>query len=228
MKTVVITGVSRGIGLAISKKFLAEGWRVIGTYSKTPIPISSPDLISIKMDQGSRESIENATEEIKKSTSNIDALINNAGIILDAVDSSIDIEKIKQTFEVDLFGVVDVTEKLLPLMSVGSHIVNIDSQYGSFSFPIDDTTSTGYRLAKAALNMYTRILAFRLKSKKIVVSSLDPGWVKTDMGIQAATELEKPDREPEEPAEDIYNLVTNVNDISESGYFWRFGQKREW
>lgn len=73
--------------------------------------------------------------------------------------------------------------------------------------------------------MYTRTLAFRLKEKGIIVSSLDPGWVKTDMGNLGATENEKPDREPEEVADEIYDLVINVK---ESGYFWKLGKKREW
>ena len=151
--------------------------------------------------------------------------MNNAGIILDGHDVGADLQKIRSTFEIDLFSVIDLTEKLIPLMHPGSHIINIDSQYGSFSPPIDDETSTGYRLAKAALNMYTRTLAFRLSDKGIIVSSLDPGWVKTDMGNDVATETEKPDREPAEAAADIYYLATSKVD---SGSFWRFGKKCEW
>lgn len=225
MKTIIITGASRGIGLATAKKFLAEGWRVIGTYLNTPIPITHQNLVTIKFDQGDPNSIISAAEKIKAATSQVDALINNAGILLDAHDLIPDLEKIRKTSEVNLFGIIDLTERLVLLMLSGSHIVNIDSTYGSFSLPIDDTSSTGYRLAKAALNMYTRTLAFRLKDKGIIVSSLDPGWVKTDMGMKVATETEKPDREPEQPADDIYKLVTTVK---ESGYFWRFGEKREW
>ncbi len=66
---------------------------------------------------------------------------------------------------------------------------------------------------------------FRLKEKGIIVSSIDPGWVKTDMGNLGATEDEKPNREPEEVADDVYHLVTSVK---ESGQFWKFGKKREW
>ncbi|OHA87743.1 MAG: hypothetical protein A3A96_02065 [Candidatus Zambryskibacteria bacterium RIFCSPLOWO2_01_FULL_39_39] len=225
MKTVVITGASRGIGLATAQKFIAEGWKVIGTYLNNPIPIESSNLVSIQFDQSSPESIGQAVEKIKKLGVKIDALINNAGIILDAHENIADIQKIRKTFEVNIFGLINLTEQLLPLMTKKGHIINLDSNYGSFSFPIDDESSTGYRLTKAALNMYTRALAFRLKNKEVIVSSLDPGWVKTDMGNDVASETEKPDREPEQPAEDIYNLV---NKITETGYFWKFGKKREW
>lgn len=225
MKTIVITGASRGIGLAIANKFINEGWKVIGVYLNSSIPIESANLVPIQMDQSSSESIKRAVEEIKELNFPIDALVNNAGIILDALDTKADIDKIRKTFEVDLFGVIDLTEQLIPLMTAGSHVVNVDSLYGGFSFDIDDETSSGYRMAKAALNMYTRTLAFRTKEKGVIVSSLDPGWVNTDMGNIAATASEKPDREPEEPAQDIYNIVTTV---TESGFFWKLGKKRDW
>lgn len=225
MKVAVITGASRGIGLATVKKFLTEGWRVVGAYQNTPIPVRSENLIAVRLDQGSPESIRSAAEEIKKIAPQIDALVNSAGIILDAHDTAIDLEKVRKTLEVDLLGVIDLTERLLPHMSAGSHIINVDSSYGAFSLPIDDHSSAGYRIAKAALNMYTRTLAFRMKDAGIIVSSVDPGWVKTDMGMAGATETEQPDREPEEPASEIYQLVEGV---AESGYFWQFGKKREW
>lgn len=225
MKTIIITGASRGIGLATAKKFISEGWKVIGTYLKNKIPINSSDLISIKLDQGNPKSINQTLSEIKKLDISIDVLVNNAGIFLEQQQNTIDIKKIRETFNVNLFGLIEFTEGIMSLMKQGSHIVNIDSQYGAFSFPIDDETSTGYRLAKAALNMYTRILAFHCKKNGIIVSSLDPGWVKTDMGNSVATETEKPDRYPEDSANDIYNLIIKNK---ESGHFWRLGQKRKW
>ncbi len=222
MKTVVITGASRGIGRATAKKFLAERWRVVGTYRDNPIGMEE-NFIGVECDLSSSESIANATRKIIDWAPEIDLLVNNAGIILDAHDSAVDLLKVRKTFEVDLFGIIDFTEKLIPYLRDGARIINIDSTYGAFSFPIDDKSSAGYRLAKASLNMYTRILAFNHPDK--VVSSLDPGWVRTDMGNAAATEIEGPDRDPQEAAEDIYRLAT---ENEESGFFWRFGKKREW
>lgn len=223
IRTVVITGAGRGIGLAAARRFLDGGWRVIGTYRNTAIPISHPLFHSVRCDQGSPQSIREAVEGIKALTVSIDALINNAAVILDAEDDSVDGRKLRSTFEVDVFGLVDFTEQLLPLMAPASHIVNIGSQYGSFSFPIDYAGSAGYRMAKAALHMYTRSLAFRMPG--LVVSALDPGWVSTDMGNAVATPTERPDRTPEQAADDIHALVTT---ITESGQFWRRGKKRPW
>lgn len=226
MKTIIITGASRGIGLATAKKFLAEGWRVIGTYLNTPIPVQNSNLISIQYDQGDSQSIKNLADQIISTVSSLDALVNNAGILLDANDKAADPIKIKKTLEVNVVGVVDLTERLLPLFKERSHVVNLNSGYGSISAPmLDDETASGYRISKAALNMYTRHLSFRLKNRGVIVSSLDPGWVKTDMGYSVVTETEGPDRTPGEAANDIFQLITT---LKETGQFWRFGKKTEW
>lgn len=226
MKTVVITGVSRGIGLATAKKFLGEGWRVIGTYFKTKIPIKHKNLIQIKYNQGDSKSIKKTSLQIVKITKHLDALINNAGILIDASDDFADAEKVRKTLEVNVVGIIDLTEKLLPVLGAGSHVVNLDSDYGSVSNPIlDDSSASGYRISKAGLNMYTRHLAFRLKSKKVIVSSISPGWVKTDMGNIIATETEGPNRTPEQAAKEIFDLI---NKVKETGQFWRHGKKTAW
>lgn len=226
MKTVVITGASKGIGLATAKKFLNEGWRVIGTYLNTPIPIQDENLITIQYDQSNSESIAETSEKIKEIAPKLDALINNAGILIDAEDETADPVKVRKTLEVNVVGVIDLTERLLFLLGKDSYIVNLNSGHGVISKPVlDDTTASGYRISKAALNMYTRHLAFRLESRGIIVSSLAPGWVNTDMGNAIATETEKPDREPEEAADDIFQLVTT---IKETGQFWKLGRKIEW
>jgi NAD(P)-dependent dehydrogenase (short-subunit alcohol dehydrogenase family) len=226
MKTVIITGASRGIGLATAKRFLNEGWRVIGTYFNTKIPIKHKNLIQVKYNQADSKNIKKTSLEITKIISNVDLLINNAGILLDGEDNFADAIKVRKTLEVNVIGVIDLTERVLPLFKKESHIVNINSGYGSISAPLlDDASAAGYRISKAALNMYTRHLAFRLESRRIIASSLDPRWVDTDMGNVVATATEKPDRTPEQAADDIFQLVTTVK---ESGQFWRFGKKTQW
>lgn len=226
MKTAVITGASRGIGMATAKKFLAEGYKVIGTSRTGEINLEHSNLTKIALELSSSESIEKATQQIGNVAESIDVLVNNAAVALDTWDTGVNLEKVRKTFEINLFGLIDLTEKLVSLMSRGGHIININSRYGSFSMPIDDDSSIGYRMAKAALNMYTRFLAERLKKQEVIVSSLDPGWVKTDMGNSGASEeFGAPDREPEEPANEIFDIVQNVR---ETGKFWYKGKEREW
>ena len=198
----------------------------MGTYLNTPIPLQDENLIAIQYDQSNSESIVQLADQIKKTLPHIDALINNAGILLDANDKTVDPAKVRKTVEVNVVGIIDLTEQLMSLFQKDSHIVNINSGYGSISAPIlDDETAVGYRVSKAALNMYTRHLAFRLESLGIIVSSLAPGWVKTDIGYSVATETEGPDRTPEQAADDIFQLVATVK---ETGQFWRLGKKTEW
>jgi NAD(P)-dependent dehydrogenase (short-subunit alcohol dehydrogenase family) len=226
MKTVLITGASRGIGRATAEKFLKDGWRVIGTSTSGQLPFENKLLVTKKLDLADQISLISLAEELLKSGERIDVLINNAGIALDSHTVGADIKKVRQTFEVNLFGLIDFTERILSLIYDGGHIINIDSRYGSFAMPIDDATSVGYRMAKAALNMYTRSLAFRLKSQNTKVSSLTPGWVKTDMGYAAVTDDgETPDREPGQAADEIFKLATS--DV-ESGQFWYKNKKTDW
>lgn len=226
MKTVVITGISKGIGSATAKKFLAEGWRVIGTYLNTHPPIHHEQLIALQYDQGNPISIAKTVELINANASHVDALVNNAGVLLDPDDTWADPAKVRSTLEINVVGLIDLTEHLLPLLGKDSHIVNLNSGYGVISHPeFDDAASAAYRISKAALNMYTRHLAFRLESQGIIVSAIAPGWVQTDMGYSLATDTEKPSRTPDQAADDIYNLVTMVK---EGGFFWEFGHKIEW
>jgi NAD(P)-dependent dehydrogenase (short-subunit alcohol dehydrogenase family) len=225
MKVVVITGVSRGIGRATAEKFLSVGWHVIGTSISGESNISNERLTVIKLDLSKQRVIEKALEKIKTETKKIDVLINNAGVALDSWDEGVNLSKVRETFEVNLFGLIDFTEKLLPIINEGGSIINLGSRYGSFSMPIDDNTSIGYRMSKASLNMYSRFLAFRLIENKITVSSIDPGWVKTDMGFSGATKKAGPDREPSESAEEIFNLATANY---KTGLFWHKNNIRDW
>src|SRR3990167_3760794 len=108
MKTIVITGASRGIGLASAKKFLTEGWRIIGTYLDTPVPLTDKNLSIIRFDQGDSKSIASAAKEIENMAPGIDAIVNCAGIILDAHDTKANLKKIRKTIEVNLFGIMGV------------------------------------------------------------------------------------------------------------------------
>jgi NAD(P)-dependent dehydrogenase (short-subunit alcohol dehydrogenase family) len=225
MKTSVVTGASRGIGLATARLFLAKGWRVIGTYNQNQVPISDERFAAVRLDLTSAESISQAADLIGGLTEQVDALINNAGICRDSDQAEIKMDVLRTTFEANLFGVIDFTERMLVAFPRISRIINVSSKYSAQSFPIDYKTHSTYRMAKAALNMYTRTLDFRLQALGTHVSALDPGWVKTDMGMFEATATRAPDREPDEAAEDVYQLTTE--DV-ESGQFWRRGMKREW
>jgi len=225
MRTAVITGIGRGIGLATARRFLDGGWGVVGTFHTEPAALTHAALTQVRLDLASPESIARAAADIAATAPRVDALVNSAAVLLDYSDTAADAGRVRATLEVNVVGTVDFTERILPLMDAGGHIVNVDSNMGSFARPIDEDGAPGYRMSKAALNMYTRYLAFVLRERGILVSSLDPGWVDTDMGRAGG---DVPDRRPEEPAEELFRLVTDVVDIGESGNFWHKNEKRPW
>ncbi|MDP2665744.1 MAG: SDR family NAD(P)-dependent oxidoreductase [bacterium] len=220
MKTVLITGASRGIGRALAKKFLDSGYFVIGTSTTGRIDIKNDDFKTFQLDLSKPESIEKCARDIAESGKKIDVLINNAGTVVEEEvgEPAIVIDYLRKTLEVNLIGTVDFTEQIILLMNDGSQIINISSRAGSFGAKDYTLNYPSYRISKAGLNMVTKILAARL-ANNIKVSSVHPGWVKTDMGGEEA------DIAPEEVAEDLFKLV---NSDIETGQFWYKGEKFPW
>ena len=225
MKTILITGIGRGIGKALAEKFLAEGYFVIGTYFSKPLSYTHENLLSYKLDLSSAENIETCSKEILETKRKIDILINNAGVLEDEDETQVIVEKLRKTLEVNLIGTIDFTEHIIPLLNKGGHIINISSTASSLEMTGFAVAShhpgyyPAYKISKTALNMYTRTLAMRLHENSITVSSVHPGWVKTDMGGLEA------DITPEEAAKNIYNLAISE---PETGQFWFNGEKLPW
>lgn len=220
MKTVLITGASRGIGRATAEKFLAESWFVIGTSTSGKVDIDSSNLISVKLDLSSSQSISEAVLKINELGKEIDVLVNNAGIVVDEEEGEnrINIEYLRKTLEVNLIGTIDFAEGVIPLIKEGGKIFNISSKAGALGFEEYKSNYPAYRISKAGLNMFTRVLEVRFEGK-IKVYSVNPGSVKTDMNGPDG------EREPSEVADDIYKLV--LSDV-ESGQFWYKGENFPW
>ena len=220
MKTIVITGISRGIGRALAERFLENGDFVIGTSTSGTCPVERDRLLTLQLDLANPENIAVCAKAIIDSGKKIDILINNAGI-WSGVDENptIDMGLLRKTLEVNLFGTIEFTERIIPIMNQGGHIVNVSSRMGSLEYCEKGGINwPDYKISKAALNMVTKILAGRLAGN-ITVSSVHPGWVKTDMGGSDA------DIEPEEAAEDIFKLAVSK---PKSGQFWFKGEKFPW
>ncbi|MEN7550466.1 SDR family NAD(P)-dependent oxidoreductase [Rapidithrix thailandica] len=219
MKTGIITGCSRGIGFATAKLLTeSQAYEIIGTSTSGKHPISKSNFRCCQLDLSDSKSIHNFVQALGEVQ--LDFLINNAGILLERWDEpTVNIQQLRDTFNVNLFGTIELTEKLLPKMNPGGHIINVTSDWGSFSETGFDEYQPHYKMSKSALNMYTKLLAERLADKNTIVSSLDPGWTQTDMGGKEAS------RKPEEVATDILNLLEG--DVI-SGQFWHQGKIREW
>ena len=170
---------------------------------------------------------------ILKACPNPDILINNAGIFQDAGVSASQgaLEQWRATFETNVFNLVSLTQKLLPLVkkSEAGRIVNLTSILGSLTLhstpnsPIASVASSGaaYNASKAAVNMFTVNLANELKNTPIKVNAAHPGWVKTDMGGEEA---------PLEVAEGAKTSVALalLSEGGPTGGYFHLGQTLPW
>jgi NAD(P)-dependent dehydrogenase (short-subunit alcohol dehydrogenase family) len=175
-----------------------------------------PNVASHQLDVTDEQSIARTVAFIAADFGRLDVLVNNAGIIgggwsTNAVDA--DLDEVRRTLETNLFGAWRLTEEALPLMRKNGYgrIVNISSGMGQLSDM--GGHSPGYRVSKTGLNVLTRMLTAELGEENILVNSVCPGWVRTDMGTQAAR------RSVEEGAETPVWLATLPDDGPRGGFF---------
>jgi NAD(P)-dependent dehydrogenase (short-subunit alcohol dehydrogenase family) len=219
MKYAIVTGSSRGIGLSLTKLLIAQkNIEIIGSSTSGKHSLKAEYFRCLPLDLNDSNSIETFAGYLGHVK--IDYLFNNAGILLDVWDDSrIDFQKLEHTFSVNLFGTIQLTELLIPRLNRNAHIINVSSGWGSFSEKNFDAYNPHYKMSKAALNMYTKLLSKRLKSTGIRVSAFDPGWVKTDMGGANA------DRTTDEVANELVDLMDkNIENVN----FWYKGKSRAW
>ncbi|STX51236.1 oxidoreductase [Legionella busanensis] len=213
MKKTLITGASRGIGLETAKLFLEKGWEVIGTSTTGHCKFKHPGLTIYALNLANSQSIKHFVNQLDS----IDVLINNAAVLLDHwQEVKVNLDELKKTFDINVFGTIELTESCLKKINKPGQIINIASGWGAFSSN-DSSHAPSYKLSKVCLNMYTKLLAERLSN--IIISSFDPGWVKTDMGTQSAPKLAAT------VAKELYDLVHLPK---KSGLFWHEGEIREW
>ncbi len=220
-KRALVTGGNRGIGFAIAQGLLAKGYEVIVTArsldsAKQAAEKLEGTVIPIKLDVSDDRSIDRAVETLNQSIEQLDVLINNAGIY---PDNSVNIltisrELLDSTMNTNTFGVIRMVQAFLPLLekSQDARVINVSSGMGALDGLT--TTAPSYCLSKLALNGATIMLAQSLHAKGIVVNSICPGWVRTDMGGASAP------RSPEQGADTAIWLATEAP-RSESGKFWR-------
>lgn len=195
----LITGANKGIGREIARQLAEAGVTVIiGARDPERGQAVADDLAArglkaeaIRIDLTDGDSISAAAETIRDRHGRLDILVNNAGIV-DAQDgppSSGSPEAARRIMETNFIGTLAVTQAMLPLLrlSAAGRIVNLSSSLGSLAVNGDPTSPyysarlVGYNASKAALNMLTVQLAAELRDTPIVVNSVSPGYVKTDL-----------------------------------------------
>lgn len=196
----LVTGANKGLGFEIARQLGKRGITVLigarspkkGEEAAATLRGEGIDAHVMTLDVTHPPSAARARTVIEDLYGHLDILVNNAGIMHDRTlrPSSTPVETIRQTFETNFFGTVEVTQALLPLLrkSDAGRIVNVSSSLGSHTLhadpnnPFGDFMALGYDASKSALNLFTVELAAELRDTAIKVNSACPGWVKTDMG----------------------------------------------
>ncbi|SDM31279.1 SDR family oxidoreductase [Pedobacter antarcticus] len=180
-KTVLITGASSGFGKACAKLFQNQGWNVIAAMrspEKEEELKDSENLLLVKLDVTDLESIKKSVEQGLEKFSTIDVLINSAGYGLIGVFESSDETQIQKQFEVNVFGLMNMTKAILPAMrkQKSGVIVNISSFGGVTASPFTSL----YNSSKFAVEGFSEALYFELSSFGISVKIVEPGSVATN------------------------------------------------
>jgi NAD(P)-dependent dehydrogenase (short-subunit alcohol dehydrogenase family) len=222
-KIIAITGASRGLGLILTKEFLAAGDKVFALVRNTGKILPAFDsectgkLIIVSCDVGSSEGVRRAAGEVKAHTDHLDMLINNAGVNLD-MDRVVDytqtnFDEMEKTFNINTAGVMRVVQAFDCLLRSGSLSAAISSSAGSIARNPLTETEIAYRVSKAALNMAFKLYTNTVKKRRIRTLLIDPGWMRTGMGGPGA------DCDPEENGHFIAELLNNVDRIQEGTLF---------
>lgn len=213
MQNVLITGANKGLGFEMAHQLLKKGCHVIITGRDSnrlteafnQLYHENAFLDKIEMDVSNFESVKQAAQELSKRNIALDALINNAAILLHEDRSLLvhDDEILKTTINTNCYGVIRVIHAFLPLMRSSGRIINLSSEGGSMSDPVGGW-APAYCVSKTMLNSITRHLAHELVGLNISVNAISPGWVKTDMGGESAP------RTVEKGAESVVWLATEA------------------
>src|SRR4051812_16521971 len=190
-RTALVTGATRGIGREVARQLAAKGWRVfIGARDLPKAEIAAREIgkgaEALSLDVSSRESIHAAAANLATRTERLDALINNAAILLDDAGPDVialEVETLASTMETNVYGPLRVAQAFLPLLEKSRHrrIVNVSSGGGQLSDGMG-TWAPAYCISKTALNAVTVKLHGALHARGFCVNSVSPGWVRTEMG----------------------------------------------
>lgn len=239
-KVALITGANKGIGLETARQLGKQGITVIigardasrGAAAAAGLKSEGIDARVVQLDVTDRASISAAAQHIEKEFGRLDILINNAGMLNyagEATPSTVPMATLRETFDLNFFGLIDVTQALLPLIrkSPAGRIVNLTSILASLSehadpnSPIFNSKFIAYDASKASVNMFTNHLAHELRDTPVKVNAAHPGWVKTDMGGPDA---------PMEIADGAKTsvMLATLPDDGPSGGFFHMGVHMRW
>jgi NAD(P)-dependent dehydrogenase (short-subunit alcohol dehydrogenase family) len=228
---ILVTGANRGLGREVVRQLAEAGHDVIMT-SRNPqrgrvaleevkAETANSKISQIILDVSNMNSVDRLFSQVSALYNSLDVLINNAGILPNSSNSStVSLESLKSAMDTNVYGALQVTQSLLPLLkkSNNARIINVSSGMGALENM--GGGHAAYRMSKTALNSLTAMMAVDLSPFNIKVFAVCPGWVRTDMGGMEAP------RSLEAGAQSITYLVTALDAVS--GKFYRDGDIIPW
>jgi NAD(P)-dependent dehydrogenase (short-subunit alcohol dehydrogenase family) len=224
MRTALVTGANRGIGLEVARQLAAAGLRVIlavrSLEEGNAAAAKLADARALRLDVADPASIAAAVAGLQRDRVDIDVLVNNAGVYREGGTFGVPIDAVRESMEVHFFGPLALCRALVPGMVKRGYgrVVNVSSGYGAFASGLGPDTA--YAVSKAALNALTLKLAGEVKGN-VKINAGCPGWVRTKMGGRGATSS------VEEGADTIVWLAT-LPASGPSGGFFRHRRRVAW
>lgn len=219
----LVTGANQGIGLQIAKELAAHGYTVLAgsrnlQNGENAVKEIGADAHAIQLDVTDSASVTAAAERVRTEFGRLDLLVNNAAIshagapgrtleeIIESGRASVvSLDEVRAVWETNVFGVIAVTQAMLPLLreAPAARIVNVSSNVGSLTlnadpgFPYRSVFTPGYAASKTALNAITLAFAIDLEGTNIKVNAVSPGFTATALNnFQGVETIEQGSREP--------------------------------
>jgi NAD(P)-dependent dehydrogenase (short-subunit alcohol dehydrogenase family) len=230
-RVALVTGANRGIGLEVTRQLAVRGFTTVlgardaqkGERAASSLEHGGPKVIPVRLDVTDQQTIDAAKRLIEERFGKLDVLVNNAAILYDEWQraENANLETVREAFETNTLGAWRVCQAFIPLLRKSRHgrVVNVSSESGSLAVMGGGTPA--YSVSKAALNALTRMLADELRSARILVNSVCPGWVATEMGGPDAP------RTVEEGAASVM-WAAMLPDDGPTGGFFRDGEPLAW
>jgi NAD(P)-dependent dehydrogenase (short-subunit alcohol dehydrogenase family) len=227
----LITGANKGIGFETARQLGARGVTVLagardearGLRAEEALRETGADAHFVRLDVTDPKSAGEVADWVSREYGRLDILVNNAGIArAGGPPSQTDLDAMREVYETNVFGVITVTNAMLPLLrrAPAARIVNVSSEVGSITSMTDPASplwpmpaSLAYPSAKSALNMITALYAKELRDTPVKVNAANPGYTATDLNGNSGF------RSVAEGAEASVYLATLVAD-GPSGILW--------
>ena len=217
----VVTGGNRGIGLEICRQLARLGLKVVLTArveekAREAAARLEGDVVPFPLDVTHPSEVERLIGFLERELGGVDVLVNNAGVFLDHHFGglTVPLDAVHESLEINVVGPWALSQVVVPLMRKRRYgrIVNVSSGLGAMSEMMGGYAS--YRVSKLALNGLTRILADELHGTNILVNTMCPGWVQTEMGGEGAPR-------PVEKGADTAVWLATLPDGGPTGGFFR-------